>query len=294
MTPLNNLQIPNLIVRTIWLPFATHHYKPMARIFICELDLPPENLLWIEYVAKVALAQYDLWHYRDIATVLASNLMQKVTTSLRISINNKFCFTDSTIALHYIKSDTNMLQVYVANRIAQIQRTSKAQNWLHVANPSCWYSFAWTIRERIYSFWFVLARAKFPKNWSIIMALIRNITSIWTDFLETRKITLVTPINKVNMPVIEKYSCFIKLQRVMAYVLRIVHTCKRENKKSTSPLSANEITRSRQIFREIQREEFKEEVTVPKNEKSPSKGSRLNKLDPFIDCYDYLSRIDVP
>lgn len=46
-----------------------------------------------------------------VKVVLATKLMESVCNSLNIKINNKFYFSDSTIAVHYIKSNANILQI---------------------------------------------------------------------------------------------------------------------------------------------------------------------------------------
>lgn len=61
------------------------------------------------------------------AVVLASRLAEKVVKALKIQFNNKYFFTDSVITLQYIRSNANTWQVYVANRVAQIQRLSNVQ-----------------------------------------------------------------------------------------------------------------------------------------------------------------------
>lgn len=50
------------------------------------------------------------------AALLAARLMDKVSAALRISLTKKkYYFPDSTIALHYTKSPSNLWQVYIGN-----------------------------------------------------------------------------------------------------------------------------------------------------------------------------------
>jgi len=56
--------------------------------------------------------------------VLLTYLMNKVITSLNLKVQQKFYWTDSTIVLAWIGSPSRKWQVFVANRISNIQDNS--------------------------------------------------------------------------------------------------------------------------------------------------------------------------
>lgn len=66
------------------------------------------------------------------AALLAAYLMEKASAALKVKISKKYFFSDSMIALHYIKADANAWQIFIASRVAQIQNLSSKADWYHV------------------------------------------------------------------------------------------------------------------------------------------------------------------
>ncbi|XP_055527562.1 uncharacterized protein LOC129720153 [Wyeomyia smithii] len=65
------------------------------------------------------------------AALLGSQLVHCIRTDTNITGPITF-WTDSTIALHCIKSRSNSWKVFVSNRVAEIQRLTKDAQWMHV------------------------------------------------------------------------------------------------------------------------------------------------------------------
>jgi hypothetical protein len=55
------------------------------------------------------------------ASLLLARLMQTVLRELHMNVTSYNCWTDSTIALSWIQSDPARWNVFVANRVAEIQ-----------------------------------------------------------------------------------------------------------------------------------------------------------------------------
>ncbi|XP_011868845.1 PREDICTED: uncharacterized protein LOC105562536 [Vollenhovia emeryi] len=64
--------------------------------------------------------------------VLLTDLMNKVINSLNLKVQQRFYWTDSTIVLAWISSPSRKWQVFVANRISNIQDNSSPSEWRHV------------------------------------------------------------------------------------------------------------------------------------------------------------------
>ncbi|XP_018373965.1 PREDICTED: uncharacterized protein LOC108768144 [Trachymyrmex cornetzi] len=64
--------------------------------------------------------------------VLLVNLMCRVMDSLKLTIDQKFYWTDSTIVLAWINSPSRRWQMFVANRVSEIHTNSSASEWKHV------------------------------------------------------------------------------------------------------------------------------------------------------------------
>ncbi|XP_052737425.1 uncharacterized protein LOC112046303 [Bicyclus anynana] len=75
------------------------------------------------------------------ANLLLSNLIVAVKDSIseRVTINKIYAFSDSTIALSWVRSPAHRFQTFVANRIAAINANLPAENWFHISgkeNPA--------------------------------------------------------------------------------------------------------------------------------------------------------------
>lgn len=78
-------------------------------------------------IKEISLPRLEL-----CAALLAAQLMETITRAIRICINKRYYFTDFVLKLHDINSNANLWQVFVANRVSQIQHLSKASEWHHV------------------------------------------------------------------------------------------------------------------------------------------------------------------
>ncbi|GFW40660.1 integrase catalytic domain-containing protein [Trichonephila clavipes] len=68
------------------------------------------------------------------AALLLSRLVKKVVPILQLPIHKIWMWTDSTIALAWIKTERHKLKTFVSNRVAEIQALSKDYHWKHVSS----------------------------------------------------------------------------------------------------------------------------------------------------------------
>ncbi|XP_062542105.1 uncharacterized protein LOC134210101 [Armigeres subalbatus] len=71
--------------------------------------------------------------------VLLAQLVDQVTRSLPVDIDQVKLWSDSTIALSWINTCPSKLEVFVANRVAKIVKVTRPSNWYHVGgheNPA--------------------------------------------------------------------------------------------------------------------------------------------------------------
>ncbi|GFX49469.1 integrase catalytic domain-containing protein [Trichonephila clavipes] len=66
------------------------------------------------------------------AALLLSRLVKKVVPILQLPINKIWMWTNSTIALAWIKTEPHKLKTFVSNRVAEIQELSKDYHWKRV------------------------------------------------------------------------------------------------------------------------------------------------------------------
>ncbi|GFX13384.1 integrase catalytic domain-containing protein [Trichonephila clavipes] len=64
--------------------------------------------------------------------LLLAKLIHKVKAALKMHINSVNLYSDSTIALSWINSPSNLLKTFVSNRVSLIQQLSRDFQWQHV------------------------------------------------------------------------------------------------------------------------------------------------------------------
>ncbi|GFX91474.1 DUF1758 domain-containing protein [Trichonephila clavipes] len=70
------------------------------------------------------------------AALLLSRLVKKVGPILQLPIHKICMWTDSTIALAWIKTEPHKLKTFVSNRVAKIQTLSEDCHWKHVSSKN--------------------------------------------------------------------------------------------------------------------------------------------------------------
>ena len=66
------------------------------------------------------------------AALLLTKLLEMVQKALNFSFNDYFCWSDSTITLHWINTPANTLKTFVGNRVSEIQTKTDPKKWGHV------------------------------------------------------------------------------------------------------------------------------------------------------------------
>lgn len=70
---------------------------------------------------------------------LLTQLIDKITPSLNLELHAVYDWTDSTIVLNWIKSPSRKFNIFVANRVGEIQELIASESWCHVGtndNPA--------------------------------------------------------------------------------------------------------------------------------------------------------------
>lgn len=243
----------------------------------------------------VSLARLEL-----CAAVLLIQLVEKVIPSLKIKIKHKYYWTDSTIVLAWLNSQSSRWKTFVSHRVGEIHNYSSADQWNHVKsqdNPAdiisrgCspnqlknnilwWEGPAWMKKEK----------SEWIKN-TLNGGDLRK-----EDDLEERKNLIITLVQTEETNLTKKYSSLTKLLRITAYVLRWKHRVVTKKDKDTAIqnityepnagaiISVNELEYAQtKIHKIVQSEYFADEIKCLKNGKSVSNKSKLHLLNPFFD-----------
>ncbi|XP_058817288.1 uncharacterized protein LOC131680591 [Topomyia yanbarensis] len=217
------------------------------------------------------------------AALLLTSLLEKVLQAIQMTFREIVLWSDSTIVLAWLKKPTDRLQVFVRNRVAEIQRTTGNFKWCYVrsgSNPAD-----------------VVSRGQLPEQllnnelWWNGPVLLRSTyydledpEEVPDQLLPEMKLVIATPAVKVELfPFVTKFSNFRKVQRIMAYVLRFVNNCQQKHfldRVLTPYLTIRELHRSTEVLIKIsQHIQLADEIERLQSNKNCK---RVGNLRPFI------------
>ncbi|GFW17373.1 integrase catalytic domain-containing protein [Trichonephila clavipes] len=204
------------------------------------------------------------------AALLLSRLVKKVVPILQLPINKIWMWTDSTIALAWIKTEPHKLKAFVSNRVAEIQALSKDYHWKHVSsknNPANLISRGCNVDELLKNeMWFSgpdLQTDEYEDNQlfpdpsyrdELKCAVTLSMTECSSNFYDEL-------FNVTNN--------FIKLIRIFSFIFRFINNIKaKESCNKEKYLTADEVKRSTEFLAKIaQLSEFKAEIDALKKVK---------------------------
>ncbi|XP_058816823.1 uncharacterized protein LOC131680122 [Topomyia yanbarensis] len=179
------------------------------------------------------------------AALLLTRLVERIIPALEMDFQDVVLWSDSTIVLAWITKPLNKLQLFVRNRIAEIQKYTGNYTWRYIRsqnNPAD-----------------VVSRGQLPELlsqnclwWDGPGSLhklhyeITNLQDIPDDLLPEMKVVVAMPVVSIQpFPFFYKFSSFRKVQRIMGYVLRFISNCRKK------------IAAKRNLFRHLTIEELR-------------------------------------
>lgn len=208
--------------------------------------------------------------------LLLARLYQEANNTLGLIPSKTVFWCDSTVVLHWLNTSPHRLNSFVANRVAEIQGLTNKGEWRHVKsedNPADAISrgqlpYAFSQNQTWFSgpIWLLENENKWPNEF------------LQTDeILELKKNTCLKTTH-CGLEILEKYSSYSKLLRVIAYCLRFL-----PNNKGVGQLCAKEIDEAEvRVLKIIQSIRFHSELKELK-ETNSTKRSVIANLNPFLD-----------
>ncbi|XP_062704228.1 uncharacterized protein LOC134286610 [Aedes albopictus] len=226
------------------------------------------------------------------AALLLSRLLVKVLSAFKLPMSKVVLWSDSQIVLSWLKKAPSRLDIFVRNRVAEINRNTHQYPWEYVRsadNPAD-----------------VVSRGQMPE------ALNNN--SLWwfgPDFLnqphyepaaveeipdcempEMKAEVIVNLATIELLPVFTSYGSFRKLQRIVALVMRFINNTRTNvaanrclwRSISVAEMRASLIT----IVRVIQHTELPDEV---RSQDAATSSKKLARLCPVLDEVDGVLRV---
>lgn len=214
------------------------------------------------------------------ALVLA-RLVHTAKQALKEKIRGIHLWSDSTIVLAWIKTPPSQLKTFVSNRTAEIQNLTDDAQWHHVRsehNPADVISRGLAANQLLEcELWWKGPGWMSQETWSI-----PRHTEEFTTTLEYKSLVSLVTVSK-PFNILTKYSSIVKLQRILAYVLRFINNT-RKIQEELGSLTVTELKQSLlKIIHLVQQEVFTKEISSLKQNKILQGDSRLRNLNPFID-----------
>lgn len=225
------------------------------------------------------------------ACLLLAQLVQKVLGAIRHPVDSVKLWSDSTIALAWIKTSPHLLKTFVSNRVAQIQELSKDFQWQHIPsehNPADLISRGLDAKTLASNeLWWngpepsrlsVPLHDDLPDSPSLTDKLFLN------ELKTLSKVTLTANSNTNFFDnLIQLTNNFQKLIRILAFIFRFIENC-RDSVKTVGPLRVKELDRTEKyIIKHLQVRYFSNEISALKKGSSVPTSSKLKFLNPFID-----------
>lgn len=219
------------------------------------------------------------------AAVLLAKLMSRTTKALNLKTYSIFAWTDSMIALAWIKGDVSKWKTFVANRVAEITAKIPSSCWRHVSseqNPAdlvsrgiepsklqgqeiWWVGPHWLSKDMIH----------WPKV---------NIQLDVQD--EKRNRCLVSTETHHVETMADRFSTLEKLTRVTVYCLRFIQKCKNHSRSYSelAGITSTELEKAMEIHcRQAQAAHFKSDILTLKKDNKLHSNSKLLQLNAFLD-----------
>ena len=229
-----------------------------------------------------------------LGCVISSRLVSSIISDLELNSNsieiNCSYYTDSTVALSWIKSDPFTLQLFVSNRVTLIQSLSDPISWFHTPgseNPSDVLSRGCLMDKLLINkSWLNGPSSDEVVNNNNNDLTIESLNADTIDIINSERVThcLVSVTNNFELNFnFCKFSNYDTLLRVMCYMLRFAYNCKHPFAKMDGPFTLLEfqLAEMRLIYIE-QRHVYMNEICKLSQNKSIF-DSPLNRLNPFLD-----------
>ena len=228
-----------------------------------------------------------------MACLLTARLVETIVLSLEFEVSSitisKVFWTDSMVSLQWIRSDPYQLQVFVSNRVQEIQLLSNPADWHHVPsklNPADLLSRGCLANDLIANpMWlngppYLLNNINFD-DVSNQKTEDRDLELVKQERKAASLVCLVTSNLKFSMTAFGKFSTIVN---ILAYILRFIYNCRSSDERMTGPFSCLELQNAelRAVYLE-QRNFFSEEIDALNAQRSISPRSPIVALRPFLD-----------
>ena len=231
-------------------------------------------------IKKVSLPRLEL-----LTAVVNARLLKFVVGALPMKVARVVCWSDSMVALHWIKGQSSSWKPFVANRVAEVQSTWDPECWRYCGskeNPADLLTRGLSCSDMISSTLWWNGPQWMSSPCEPLPAQPENEAATAKACEEKRTTHVYTAVVAEPLIDMSRYGTCLKLIRVSAYVLRAVKLFKTKSRSCERELSADEVRQAEiKCCMWVQEVVYKEEFEKLKAGEVLPGDSRLLKLDPY-------------
>lgn len=243
-------------------------------------------------IKRVTLPRLEL-----LGALLSARLINFVKSALHLPDSIRLaCWTDSKVALSWIKGNPTKWKMFVANRVTEIQSLISPSNWYHCPgkdNPADLMTRG-VLADQLISNDMWLRGPKWLSNSSCVSAESKFEDEAHQFDLPSEEYNgegVAMTVNEKATSVFDfsRYSDFTKILNIVAWVRRFIHNCKPNGIKHSGFLTYEELSKAKDyIFICVQKESYEKEIIALSQGKSLPRNSSLKELNPFLDSIGLL------
>lgn len=227
---------------------------------------------------KVTLPRLEL-----LGALLCARLLVFVLKALKLDMGSVpvYCWSDSMVALGWIKGDPGRWKPFVANRVREIQDLTSPNVWRHcdgVDNPADIVSRG-AIGDKLAlsSLWWN------GPEWLSTKEVFIDKPSVNHKLPSEEHIVLLVSSPPPEVFPVSRYGTLEKAVRVIGWVLRFIHNIRHKMSRKTGSLSCHEISHAKlMLLKQTQTVSYHSELNCLKEDIPIKKDSPLFQLMPVL------------
>ena len=234
--------------------------------------------------------------------VIAAELVKFVRETLHLPEDTTYvCWSDSMIALGWLRGRPERWDVFVRNRVSRIQELTCPENWRHCRsedNPADLLTRGVFAEQLVTStLWFGgpawLSQTETPlETEDDVTPPDSSLPEAMDGEAEVGTLTAAVRAEaepECGLFQVERYGTLAKATRVAAWVLRFVHNVTDRSQRRDSELATEELAVARdQLYRSAQADSFCAEIQLLRQGKPVPASSPIYRLTPFLGDDDLL------
>ena len=228
---IRNIHIPRYVFTSLEVPGEVHGFADASQraygcciYFRVAVNGKYQTTLLIAKSKVAPIKTQSLPRLELCAAVLLNKTWQKIQSKMADFVSHIYFWTDSKIVLQWLKLHSSTLNCFVANRVSELQNSTKGIHWRHVpskSNPADIVSRGCSAQDLSKTIWFNGPHflqdhhSYWPQNDDVEINL---------KVLEKRKTAALMSTKVSKSPIeeiIDKHSSYLKILRIISFIFRV-------------------------------------------------------------------------